>query len=154
MTSPISATARAVRPQRRPVRGGRHPGLHRRGRAQCAADPQHAALINIRYDSFDAALRDARALVAMQAASIETVDSRVLALARNDIVWHEVREFFPDDPEGPAEGVNLVELLADEADELEAQLARHDHAGARRPHMRAPRLHRRATRRRLRPAWR
>ena len=86
--------------------------------------PKHAALINIRYDSFDAALRDARALVAVQAASIETVDSRVLGLARNDIVWHEVQEFFPDDPEGPAAGVNLVELLADDADELEAQLGR------------------------------
>ena len=86
--------------------------------------PKHAALVNIRYDSFDAALRDARALVAVQAASIETVDSRVLGLARNDIVWHEVQEFFPDDPEGPAEGINLVELLADDADGLEAQLAR------------------------------
>ena len=104
--------------------------------------PNYSALINIRYDSFDAALRDARALVAVQAASIETVDSRVLALARNDIVWHEVSEFFPDDPEGPAEGVNLVELLADDADELEAQLgAGHDHAGARRPRARAARLH-------------
>jgi FAD/FMN-containing dehydrogenase/Fe-S oxidoreductase len=86
--------------------------------------PACSALINIRYDSFDAALRDARALVVTQAASIETVDSRVLALARNDIVWHEVRAFFPDDPEGPAAGVNLVELLADGADELEAQLGR------------------------------
>ena len=86
--------------------------------------PACSALINIRYDSFDAALRDARALVVTQAASIETVDSRVLALARNDIVWHEVRAFFPDDPEGPAAGVNLVELLADGADQLEAQLGR------------------------------
>ncbi|MDQ4061292.1 MAG: FAD-binding oxidoreductase, partial [Pseudomonadota bacterium] len=86
--------------------------------------PRHSALINIRYDSFDAALRDARALVAVQAASIETVDSKVLALARNDIVWQEVRDFFPDDPGGPAEGVNLVELLADDADGLEAQLER------------------------------
>src|SRR5829696_6375872 len=86
--------------------------------------PQHAALINIRYDHFDAALRDARALVAMQAASIETIDSRVLALARNDIVWQEVRDFFPDDPDGPAAGVNLIELLADEADQLETQLGR------------------------------
>lgn len=86
--------------------------------------PKHSALVNIRYDSFDAALRDARALVAVQAASIETVDSRVLALARQDIVSHEVQEFFPDDPEGPAEGVNLVELLADDADDLEAQLTR------------------------------
>jgi FAD/FMN-containing dehydrogenase/Fe-S oxidoreductase len=86
--------------------------------------PKRSALINIRYDSFDAALRDARALVAVQAASIETVDSRVLALARNDIVWQEVRDFFPDDPAGPAEGVNLIELLADDADELEAQIDR------------------------------
>jgi FAD/FMN-containing dehydrogenase/Fe-S oxidoreductase len=86
--------------------------------------PKHSALINLRYASFDAALRDARALVAMQVASIETVDSRVLALARDDIVWHEVRDFFPDDPAGPAEGVNLVELLADDAHELEAQLGR------------------------------
>jgi (R)-2-hydroxyglutarate dehydrogenase len=86
--------------------------------------PKHSALINIRYDSFDAALRDARTLVAMQPASIETVDSRVLALARSDIVWQEVREFFPDDPEGSAEGVNLVELLADDADDLELQIGR------------------------------
>ena len=86
--------------------------------------PKHSALINIRYDSFDAALRDARALVAVQAASIETVDSRVLGLARGDIIWHEVQEFFPDDPEGPAAGINLVEFLADDAEDLEAQLAR------------------------------
>src|SRR5215204_4959970 len=86
--------------------------------------PMHSALVNIRYDSFDGALRDARALMDVQAASVETVDSRVLALARQDIVWGEVSEFFPDDPEDPAEGVNLVEVLADDADSLEAQLGR------------------------------
>ena len=86
--------------------------------------PRHSALVNIRYDSFDAALRDARALMDVQAASIETVDSRVLALARKDIVWAEVSAFFPDDPEGPAEGVNLAEVLADDLDSLEAQIGR------------------------------
>jgi FAD/FMN-containing dehydrogenase/Fe-S oxidoreductase len=85
--------------------------------------PRYSALVNLRYDSFDAALRDARALVAVSPASIETVDSRVLALARGDIVWHEVSAYFPDDPEGPAKGVNLVELLADTRDDLEARLA-------------------------------
>ncbi|MFD0933785.1 FAD-binding oxidoreductase, partial [Methylobacterium trifolii] len=85
--------------------------------------PRHAALVNVRYDSFDAALRDARTLVEVEAASIETVDSRVLALARNDIVWSEVSAYFPDDPEGPAAGVNLVEVLADTAADLEARLA-------------------------------
>jgi FAD/FMN-containing dehydrogenase/Fe-S oxidoreductase len=86
--------------------------------------PRHAALVNIRYDSFDAALRDAHALVEIGAASIETVDSKVLDLARTDIVWHEVAAYFPDDPEGPAAGVNLVEFLADEAEDLEAQIVR------------------------------
>ena len=86
--------------------------------------PRHAALVNIRYDSFDAALRDARALVEVEAASIETVDSRVLDLARTDLVWREVRDYFPDDPEGPAAGVNLVELLADDSGSLDAQLGR------------------------------
>ncbi|TXN76395.1 FAD-binding oxidoreductase, partial [Methylobacterium sp. WL18] len=85
--------------------------------------PRYAALVNVRYDSFDAALRDARTLVAVEAASIETIDSRVLALARGDIVWDEVSAYFPDDPEGPAEGVNLVEVLADTAADLEARLA-------------------------------
>src|SRR3954451_16598661 len=86
--------------------------------------PKYSALVNIRYDSFDAALRDARALMDVHAASVETVDSRVLALARNDIVWGEVSEFFPDDPEGPAEGVNLVEVLANDASDLENQIGR------------------------------
>ncbi|MBI3146245.1 MAG: FAD-binding oxidoreductase [Pseudogulbenkiania sp.] len=84
--------------------------------------PRASALINVRYTSFDAALRDAPALMALHAASIETVDSRVLALARQDIVWHGVREFFPDD-EMPAQGINLVEFLGDSEAELEQRLA-------------------------------
>ena len=59
--------------------------------------PKYSALVNVRYGSFDAALRDAQALTAFGAASIETVDSKVLALAQNDIIWEDVRDFFPDD---------------------------------------------------------
>jgi len=84
--------------------------------------PRCSALVNVRYTSFDAALRDAPALMALNAASIETVDSKVLNLARQDIIWHGVREFFPDDAQ-PAQGINLVEFLADSEDELERQLA-------------------------------
>ncbi|HSI61440.1 MAG TPA: FAD-binding and (Fe-S)-binding domain-containing protein [Ideonella sp.] len=86
--------------------------------------PRFTALLNIRYASFDAALRDAGTLMSLQAASSETIDATVLALARQDAVWLKVREFFPDDAEGPAEGVNIVEFVAGEASELEAQLAR------------------------------
>jgi len=86
--------------------------------------PRHAALISIRYGSFDAALRDARRLVALEAASIETVDGTVLALARGDPIWLSVAEYLPDDAEGPAEGVNLVEILAQDAGRLEEKLQR------------------------------
>ena len=86
--------------------------------------PRFTGLLNIRYATFDAALRDAGTLMKLQAASSETIDATVLALARQDAVWLKVREFFPDDAEGPAEGVNIVEFVAEEAAELEAQLAR------------------------------
>ncbi|GGP25963.1 D-2-hydroxyglutarate dehydrogenase YdiJ [Silvimonas amylolytica] len=84
--------------------------------------PKFSALVNVRYTTFDAALRDAPRLMALQAASIETVDSRVLALARQDIIWHGVAEFFPDDDGPEALGINLVEFIADDEVALEARL--------------------------------
>jgi FAD/FMN-containing dehydrogenase/Fe-S oxidoreductase len=86
--------------------------------------PRHAAIVNIRYATFDAALRDAGAVMKMEAASSETVDAKVLALAREDAIWLSVREYFPDDAEGPAQGVNLVEFLADDELALETKLSR------------------------------
>jgi FAD/FMN-containing dehydrogenase len=84
--------------------------------------PSHSALVNVRYGSFDAALRDARALIGFGAASIETVDSKVLALAQNDIIWEDVRDFFPADNGQLASGVNLVEFIGDSKDALEFPL--------------------------------
>ncbi|MDJ0387190.1 FAD-binding and (Fe-S)-binding domain-containing protein [Roseomonas sp. E05] len=84
--------------------------------------PKRSALINLRYDSFDAALRDARTLMALGAASVETVDSKVLGLARDDIVWEGIKEFFPDDPEGAAAGINLIEFVGDTEAEVRARL--------------------------------
>lgn len=44
--------------------------------------PAKAALVNIRYGDFNAALEDARSLTALKVASVETVDEKVLSLAR------------------------------------------------------------------------
>jgi FAD/FMN-containing dehydrogenase/Fe-S oxidoreductase len=88
--------------------------------------PKHAAIIAIQYRSFDAALRDARALMALNPTSIETVDSMVLQLARTDRVWPAVREYIPDTGTTPAQGINLVEYLGDDLDALNATLARVD----------------------------
>jgi FAD/FMN-containing dehydrogenase/Fe-S oxidoreductase len=86
--------------------------------------PKFTALVNIRYATFDAALRDANTLMKLEAASSETVDATVLALARQDAIWLEVQEYFPDDPQGPAQGVNIVEFLGDNEEALAEKLAR------------------------------
>ncbi|GGX18957.1 FAD-linked oxidase [Pigmentiphaga litoralis] len=86
--------------------------------------PRCTALLNIRYDSFDAALRDAAALMRLEAAATETVDATVLALARKDAIWLEVAQYFPDDSSGPPQGINVVELLAEDEAALAHKLAR------------------------------
>jgi FAD/FMN-containing dehydrogenase/Fe-S oxidoreductase len=86
--------------------------------------PKHAMLVNIRYASFMDALRDARALMQMRPLSIETVDSTVLRLARDDIVWQSVDRYFPADDgvEGGANGINLVEFSGDDEGELRSRV--------------------------------
>ena len=86
--------------------------------------PKYVALVNIRYDSFDAALRDAPILKAFGPASIETIDSKVLGLAQGDMVWEGVRRYFPEDDGQRATGVNIVEFVAHIEVELAASLRR------------------------------
>jgi FAD/FMN-containing dehydrogenase/Fe-S oxidoreductase len=83
--------------------------------------PKLSALVNIFYDDFQSALRDARVLAAMDATSVETVDSRVLGLARADVIWRDVATFFPDTD---AKGVTLVELTGESQAQIDASIAR------------------------------
>ncbi|MGO2132675.1 MAG: D-2-hydroxyglutarate dehydrogenase YdiJ [Halomonas sp.] len=92
--------------------------------------PAHSTLVNVRYAGFMDALRDARALMAsggssqtlpqVRPTSIETVDSKVLGLAMQDVVWDGVAEFFPSaGPDAPATaGINLVEFNDDDPEQL------------------------------------
>jgi FAD/FMN-containing dehydrogenase len=85
--------------------------------------PKYSALINVNYRDFNAALRDATELLKANPTSIETVDSKVLNLAMNDIVWHSVAEFFPAPESGEKiQGINLVEYTANSEDELKADV--------------------------------
>jgi len=86
--------------------------------------PKYSALINVRYGSFDAALRDAQELMQFGAASIETVDSKVLSLAQDDVVWESVQQYFPEDGGQRATGVNLVEFVGDTEVDVEAPVRR------------------------------
>ncbi len=84
--------------------------------------PKHTMLVNIRYAGFMDALRDARALMALKPLSIETVDSKVLLLAMQDIVWHGVAEYFPESAERPTLGINLVEFCGDDPEDLQRRV--------------------------------
>lgn len=75
-------------------------------------------LINIKYDSFDSALRHSPFLVDARATSVETVDSKVLNLAREDIIWHSVSDLITDVPNKDMQGLNMVEFNAVSPDDI------------------------------------
>lgn len=53
-------------------------------------------------------------MVEARALSVETVDSKVLNLAREDIVWHSVSELITDVPDKEMLGLNIVEFAGDD----------------------------------------
>ncbi|ELY2497803.1 FAD-binding and (Fe-S)-binding domain-containing protein [Cronobacter muytjensii] len=85
--------------------------------------PKVRRLVNVKYDSFDSALRSAPFMVEAQALSVETVDSRVLNLAREDIVWHSVRELITDVPDKEMLGLNIVEFAGDDEALIDGRVA-------------------------------
>ncbi|WP_058972794.1 D-2-hydroxyglutarate dehydrogenase YdiJ [Type-D symbiont of Plautia stali] len=84
--------------------------------------PKVRRLVNIKYDSFDSALRNAPFMVEAKALSVETVDSKVLNLAREDIVWHSVKELITDVPDKEMLGLNIVEFAGDDGELIEHQV--------------------------------
>lgn len=85
--------------------------------------PEVRRLVNVKYDAFDSALRNAPFMVAAQALSVETVDSKVLNLAREDIVWHSVSELITDVPDKSLLGLNIVEFCGDDEALIDGQVA-------------------------------
>lgn len=84
--------------------------------------PKYRTLINIKYNSFDAALRSAPFMLEAKALSVETVDSKVLNLAKQDIVWHSVSDLLTEDPANPILGINIVEYASSDQAQIEAQV--------------------------------
>ncbi|NVK57845.1 MAG: FAD-binding oxidoreductase [Alteromonadaceae bacterium] len=86
--------------------------------------PNHTALVNIKYDSFESALRHAPRMIAAKATSVETVDSKVLNLARTDIIWHSIAELITDVPGKDMLGLNMVEYNSNDVNEINERIAR------------------------------
>lgn len=98
-------------------------GIVVEARVNVLKKPAHAMLVNISYADFDFAMRDARLLAGHNPASVETIDSRVVGLARNDIVWTGVSEFFPFDADR-LQAINIVEFVGEDKADLDRKAAR------------------------------
>ncbi|KPA53966.1 membrane protein [Photobacterium leiognathi subsp. mandapamensis] len=85
--------------------------------------PKSRTLVNIKYDSFDSALRNAPMMVEAQALSVETIDSKVLNLAKQDIVWNTVSDLLTDVPGKEMLGINMVEYASNDVAENQQQVS-------------------------------
>lgn len=85
--------------------------------------PKTSALILVFYTSFQESLQDAQTLMSVNPGSIETIDSRVLGLAKADSVWESVKAFFPTNSDN-IDGINFVEFTGDSEDELNEGITR------------------------------
>ena len=61
-------------------------------------------------------------MVKASALSVETIDSNVLNLAKQDIVWHTVSDLLTDVPGKDMQGINMVEYAGHDVEEVERQL--------------------------------
>lgn len=85
--------------------------------------PKIRRLININYDSFDAALRAAPKMLEAKALSVETIDSKVLNLAKEDIVWQSVSDLVNGVGDTDAIlGLNMVEFAGDDETLIKRQV--------------------------------
>jgi FAD/FMN-containing dehydrogenase/Fe-S oxidoreductase len=83
--------------------------------------PKFKKLILLKYNSFDEALR-AKELTTIQPLVIETIDSKLLSLARQDMIYHHLKNILDSDNVFP-EAINLVEFAGDDAGELDKTIA-------------------------------
>ncbi|MGN0894828.1 MAG: FAD-binding and (Fe-S)-binding domain-containing protein [Succinivibrio sp.] len=72
--------------------------------------PDFRELMVVKYENFDSALRHAVELIDAGVFSVETVDSRVLSLAKKDSVWESVKDYIHDVEGHDIQGINIVEF--------------------------------------------
>lgn len=90
-------------------------GLLSEARLNVLPIPKSALLLLIFYDGFQDALKDAGNLATLGATSVETIDSKVLGLARQEASFPAVEHLFPD---AESAGVNIVEFTGDDPEAL------------------------------------
>lgn len=86
--------------------------------------PDFRELMVVKYENFDSALRHAVDLIDAGVFSVETVDSRVLSLAKKDTVWNSVKDYIQEVEGHEILGINIVEFNGYDKDAEHEKLSR------------------------------
>lgn len=81
--------------------------------------PKHKALVILCYDDFFKCLEAVPELLTHNPLAIETLDDKILGLAKGDYLWHEAKRLLDDEH---ARAVHFVEFAADDIVSLNAAL--------------------------------
>lgn len=85
--------------------------------------PKYKQLVLIEYKNFINALSHANVLIKSGAFSVETVDSTVLSLAKNDVIWHDIHDYISPDS-SKILGLNIVEFNTNDKLKLDNDINR------------------------------
>ena len=80
--------------------------------------PKYKKLLVIHYSCFNDALFAAETLLTFAPAAIETIDEKILNLARQDEIYEKIKDFIIE-----AKAINLVEFIGDNLEDLEQKIA-------------------------------
>jgi FAD/FMN-containing dehydrogenase/Fe-S oxidoreductase len=81
--------------------------------------PKFKNLIVLQYGCFDDALLATENLLELEPAAIETIDEKILSLAKADGIYQQVKEFI-----GDAKAINLVEFVGEDLTEIQDKIVK------------------------------
>ena len=85
--------------------------------------PKHKALLVLKYTSFEAALTQGVSIVPLKPNAIETIDDKIISLARTDEIFLKVKPMFDTDGEDTTtNAINLVQFVASTQEELDKHI--------------------------------
>ena len=90
--------------------------------------PKYNQLLVVKYEIFDDALRDAKNLLEHDPAAIETIDEKILGLAKKDEIYPKIKDFIADeivisDKKNRSTGsISLIEFCGNNKKKLEKQI--------------------------------
>jgi len=90
--------------------------------------PKHKILLVVKYKTFDDALSDAEMLLKFDPAAIESIDEKILSLAKGDEIYLKIKDFVADEKgksgrkKRPTRTINLVEFCGSNKNHLEKQV--------------------------------